>query len=170
MIYKSDKIVSDDLLEELHEDFKSGMMPTRAGGMSSGKGGDIYNDYRKCTVMATPVSLWKDIAVQIEEYIGDGSQVNQFDYILYQEGDWFVKHNDTGKSFPHRKWTTVTLIDVSDDFEGQGLALYDEEDNEVFPKLKIGETVIFDSNIYHEAKPVVKGTRLVLVAWLINNT
>jgi Rps23 Pro-64 3,4-dihydroxylase Tpa1-like proline 4-hydroxylase len=170
MIYQTAKIISNDLLDELYEDFKSGTMPTRPGGMSSGKGGDIYNDYRKCTVMTAPVALWKDIAVQIEEYIGDGSRVNQFDYILYQEGDWFVKHNDTGKSFPNRKWTTVTLMKLSDDYEGQGLALYDEEDNEVFPKMEVGDTIIFDSNIYHEAKPVKKGTRLVLVAWLANNS
>lgn len=167
MIYKTVKLISPDLLEELHDDFKSGTMRSKPGGMSSDLlGPPIYNEMRKCTVMYTPVSLWQDIAKQIEDYIGDGTYVNQFDYILYQEGDWFVKHNDTGKSFPNRKWTTVTLIDLSDDYEGQGLALYDEDDNEVFPKMEVGDTIIFDSNIYHEAKTVQKGTRLVLVAWL----
>lgn len=167
MIYKTAKLISPDLLEDLHDDFKSGTMLTKPGGMAGGPDvGDIYNDYRKCTVMSMPLNMWQEITQQIENYLDDGTYVNQFDYILYQEGDWFGKHNDTGQSFPNRKWTTVTLIDLSDDYEGQGLALYDEEDNEVLPNMEVGDTVIFDSNIYHEAKPVKKGTRLVLVAWL----
>lgn len=170
-MYKVSKVIDEEFLTELYEDFKSGTIPTRLGGMSAGPSqGEIYNDYRKCTVMAMPVRIWPEIAKQIEDFVGDGSKVNQFDFIIYKEGDWFVKHNDTGHSFPNRKWTTVTLLQLSDDYEGQGLSLYDEDDNEVFPKMEVGDTVIFDSNIYHEAKPVVKGTRLVLVAWLVKNS
>lgn len=169
MMYECVKIIDTELLNELYDDFKSGTMPTKPGSMSSGSRGRIYNDYRKCTCIAMPVSLWQDIAKQIENYIDDGTYVNQFDYILYEEGDWFVRHNDTGKQFPNRKWTTVTVIDVSDDYKGKGLCLYDGEE-EVFPNMKVGETVIFDSNIDHEAKRVEKGTRLVLVAWLAKNS
>ena len=32
--------------------------------------------------------------------------------------------------------------------------------------LDIGETIVFKSSLYHKAKKVLHGTRLVLVAWL----
>jgi predicted 2-oxoglutarate/Fe(II)-dependent dioxygenase YbiX len=171
-MYKVSKVIDPELLTELHEDFKSGTMRSKAGAMSDpqAKNHARYGDARKCTVMYTPVVLWPEIAQQIEDFVGDGSKVNQFDYILYKEGDWFIKHNDTGVSFPNRKWTTVTLIDLSDDYEGDGLCLYDDKGEEVFPKMEIGDTILFDSDIYHEAKRVKKGTRLVLVAWLVKNS
>lgn len=168
-MYKIAKVVDPDLLTELYEDFKSGTMPSKRGAMSDplAKNHAHYGDARKCTVMRTPVMMWPEIAKQIEDFVGDGSKVNQFDYILYKEGDWFIKHNDTGVSFPDRKWTTVTLIDLSDDFEGEGLCLYNGEE-EVFPEMSIGDTILFEARVYHEARPVKKGTRLVLVAWLIS--
>lgn len=168
MNFTIDKIIDPELLHELYDDYKSGTMVTSPGNMATNKG-PIYGDYRRCTVMRTPVKLWPDIAQQLEQYVGDGTTVSQYDFILYKEGDWFGRHNDIGRSFPGRKWTTVTLMELSDDFEGQGLCLYDG-DKQVFPEIKVGETIVFDSAIYHSAEPVVKGERLVLVAWLKNNS
>ena len=169
-MYKVSKVIDSESLQELYDDYKSGTMLSKRGAMSDPNTHErSYGDARKCTVMYTPVRLWSHIAKQIEEFVGDGSEVNQFDYILYEEGDWFAKHHDIGVSFPDRKWTTVTLMDLSDDYEGDGLCLYNGEE-EVFPEMQIGETILFDSAVYHEAKPVKKGSRLVLVAWLIKRT
>jgi len=42
--------------------------------------------------------------------------------------------------------------------------IYNKDKNII--DLDIGETIVFKSSLYHKAKKVLHGTRLVLVAWL----
>jgi len=52
-----------------------------------------------------------------------------------------------------------------DDYEGGELALQFKKDAEIMPK-ELGKMVIFPSYILHEVRPVTKGTRYSLVAWI----
>jgi hypothetical protein len=104
-------------------------------------------------------------------------KVNEFNYLIYEVGDHFSRHRDfltsesrdKGKKgkilHPQRYLSTSTLISESSDFEGGELILFDDNDNEIDPKLEVGETIIFNSIVPHQVKPVTKGTREVLVAW-----
>ena len=65
-----------------------------------------------------------------------------------------------------RVYTTVTMLDKSDDLEGGNLVVYNDDGSVVTINLGIGETAIFRSNLVHEATEVIRGTRKVLVAWL----
>ncbi len=94
--------------------------------------------------------------------------VNEFNYLIYNEGDHFKRHRDriSHKNRSTRLYSTSTLISQSADFEGGELIIYDDNDNPINTDLQVGETAFFDSFTPHQVNPVTKGTREVLVAWI----
>lgn len=177
-MYKIGKVIDDELLYELLEDFKGNHVPTNPSGVSHGIGkNEVDTMSRRSTRVETHYSFWPEICDQLEQFVGDGSRVGQMDFVVYNEGDFFSKHYDapppgqdydTEPSIVTRKWTTVTLLELSDDYRGQGLCLYDGNDEKVSPSFTVGETIAFRSYIFHEAQPVEQGSRLVLVSWLLH--
>tara|TARA_S200002703_G_scaffold115052_1_gene100605 strand:+ start:209 stop:655 length:447 start_codon:yes stop_codon:yes gene_type:complete len=73
----------------------------------------------------------------------------------YTEGNHSIPHWDVAA------FTAITMLPCS--FEGGDL-LVDEE----YVDLEEGETVIFDTDTYHEVQPIESGKRLVLVTWYDN--
>ena len=114
-----------------------------------------------CNQLLDMILMWPTRKVK-QEFV-----VNEFNYLIYNEGDHFKRHKDLidkpGKA--KRAFTTSTLISQSDDFEGGDLIVFDEEDNAINTSLEVGETVFFLPTTYHQVTPVTKGTREVLVAW-----
>ena len=108
-------------------------------------------------------TMFPELCERIESVTNDGTKVKQFDLLLYKKGYYYKKHRDVLKK-EHRTWTSVTMIDKQD-LSGGELVVY-VDDDEVVVDLDIGETVVFKSSYYHEAKEVLSGNRLVLVAWL----
>ena len=108
-------------------------------------------------------TMFPELCEKIESVTNDGTKVNQFDLLLYKKGYYYKKHKDVHKK-EQRTWTSVTMIDKQD-LSGGELVVY-VDDDEVVVDLDIGETVVFKSSYYHEAKEVLSGNRLVLVAWL----
>ncbi len=137
------------------------------------------------------VEHYPDICEQLLKIVGDSNflknritysgltpsdlKVNEFNYLIYEEGDYFIRHRDLLNAgtrlvvdnvpTPQRRISTSTLISESTDFEGGELILFDEDKNEIDSKLEVGETIMFDSYTAHKVNPVTKGTREVLVAW-----
>jgi predicted 2-oxoglutarate/Fe(II)-dependent dioxygenase YbiX len=90
---------------------------------------------------------------------------------MYETGGHFIKHRDwigrDGDIYNNRIFSTITLINRSDDLEGGNLLIWDREDGNVTQiELDIGETVIFNSRRFHQVTPIIRGTREVLVAWI----
>ena len=108
-------------------------------------------------------TMFPELCEKIESVTNDGTKVNQFDLLLYKKGYYYKKHKDVHKK-EQRTWTSVTMIDKQD-LSGGELVVY-VDDDEVVVDLDIGETVVFKSSYFHEAKEVLSGNRLVLVAWL----
>ena len=108
-------------------------------------------------------TMFPELCERIESVTNDGTKVNQFDLLLYKKGYYYKKHKDVHKK-EQRTWTSVTMIDKQD-LSGGELVVY-VDDDEVVVDLDIGETVVFKSSYFHEAKEVLSGNRLVLVAWL----
>ena len=109
--------------------------------------------------------LYPEITELLESHIDDGTIVNQFDFLIYNEGDFFKRHKDVymePELKDHRIWTTITMLHHSDDLQGGELCIEDCDPI----SLQQGETVIFKSELEHEAHKVIQGTRKVLVAWL----
>jgi len=115
-----------------------------------------------CNQLLDMILMWPTRKVK-QEFV-----VDEFNYLIYNEGDHFKRHKDLidkpGK--PKRVFTTSTLISQSDDLEGGDLIVFDEEDNAINTSLEVGETVFFLPTTYHQVTPVTKGTREVLVAWI----
>lgn len=170
-MYKVEKIIDDQTLQEIIDDFKSGTFPQDIPAVQN-NGKNVNNSkYRKVLRTKTDPRLWVDFCSQIESHINDGSKVNQLDLLYYQEGDFFKPHQDSGLIYGNRTWTTVTILEYSEDYEGEGLALYEEDPyvnkvDPIIPTLNVGETIVFSSDIFHEARVVKKGSRLVIVAWM----
>ena len=85
----------------------------------------------------------------------------------YEEGQFYGFHNDMidGGRYKTRKLSMSLCL--TDDYEGGELELYNASDLEpISLKLKAGEIAIFPSWVVHRVKPVTKGRRVSLVAWM----
>ena len=116
-------------------------------------------------------SLTESIRQWANELSPEPVEVLQFDCLLYEAGDRFRPHTDGSGSLENsggRMYTTVTMLNKSDDLEGGELLIYEEGPDSAYTSynLEIGETVMFPSMKWHEATEVITGSRLVLVIWL----
>lgn len=93
----------------------------------------------------------------------------QFEFIRYEgdSGQKFMRHRDDnpeGTEY-NRFFTSVTMIEKSEDLEGGLLKVWSPNDKEYVIDLDPFETVIFPSHLMHEATPVFAGRRVVLISW-----
>lgn len=120
------------------------------------------NKWRNSLKYQVDYQLFPELCKTIEDFVNDGTKVNQFDLLLYKQGHYYKKHKDVIEE-RKRTWTSITMIDKKD-LKGGEIVVYNKDKNII--DLDIGETIVFKSSLYHEAKKVLQGTRLVLVAWL----
>jgi PKHD-type hydroxylase len=99
----------------------------------------------------------------------------KFDLFGFNEGFQFTRydapsgfygaHIDKNLNGPVRKLSLTIQLSAPEDYEGGELALYTGKDRELMPK-EHGKIVLFPSYVLHEVRPVTKGTRYSLVAWI----
>lgn len=164
-MYNVGKIVDPDILEEMKEECLNKIWHSD---QSTVTGDDPYNDYRTSRTFRADWRFYSEFCEQLEEWVGDGTQVTQLDLLVYDKGQTFKKHLDPVDKSRRRIWSTSTILHLSDDYVGDGLRIYHSEDGDyVVPRQEVGDTVIFPSkDTWHEAAPVEQGTRIVAVAWL----
>ena len=80
-------------------------------------------------------------------------------------GDKYGKHVDRSLDFTIRKLSLSIQLTDPKKYEGGELWLY-EDDKGVLMKKDQGALVVFPSFVLHEVKPVTKGERNSLVAWV----
>lgn len=95
------------------------------------------------------------------------------DYIKvlkYEVGGEFKKHTDRGDNNETKHRYKTIIVQLSDEYsyEGGDLVVWDGKD-EIFINKNIGNFVMFDSGLEHQAMPVTNGIRYVLVMWLSKN-
>jgi PKHD-type hydroxylase len=103
------------------------------------------------------------------------NQFFNFDLFGMAEGFQFTRYDaPTGHYGMHidktingavRKLSLTIQLSSPDDYEGGELALQFKKDAEIMPK-ELGKMVVFPSYVLHEVRPVTKGTRYSLVAWV----
>ena len=83
----------------------------------------------------------------------------------YSVGEYYDEHIDFGKdnNLTRKLSLTVQLSDEND-YEGGDLIFYTGSVREQAPRGK-GSVIVFDSRVYHEITPVIKGVRYSLVKW-----
>jgi PKHD-type hydroxylase len=103
------------------------------------------------------------------------SQFFNFDLFGMAEGFQFTRYDaPTGHYGMHidkilngtvRKLSLTIQLSSPEDYEGGELALQIGKEADLMPK-ELGKMVVFPSYVLHEVRPVTKGTRYSLVAWI----
>ena len=103
------------------------------------------------------------------------NQFFNFDLFGMAEGFQFTRYDaPTGHYGMHidkmlngtvRKLSLTIQLSSPEDYEGGELALQMSKDAEIMPK-ELGKMVVFPSYVLHEVRPITKGTRYSLVAWI----
>ena len=98
-----------------------------------------------------------------------------FDLLGLAEGFQFTRYDaPTGRYGMHmdkslngsvRKLSLTIQLSDPDDYEGGDLVIYTDATPQMMKREK-GKLVLFASYILHEVRPVTKGTRYSLVAWI----
>ena len=84
----------------------------------------------------------------------------------YSVGEFYGEHRDFGTnddSITRKLSLTVQLSD-EDSYEGGDLIFYNGSIKDKAPRGK-GSVIVFDSRLFHEITPIIKGTRYSLVKW-----
>lgn len=99
----------------------------------------------------------------------------QFDLFGMAEGFQFTRYDSpTGHYGMHidkmlngtvRKLSLTIQLSLPEDYEGGELVLQMSKDANIMSK-ELGKMIIFPSYVLHEVRPVTKGTRYSLVAWV----
>lgn len=84
-----------------------------------------------------------------------------YQFTSYDSGDYYNWHTDNSNG----RYCSV-VVQLNDDYEGGDLELM-VEDKTLKMGLKMGDAVIFLSNLNHRVTEVLNGTRYSLVNWLI---
>lgn len=171
-MYKVVKILDKEFLDELVWMYDNNLLATQPAGVvgrdRNGRFNTVDRSQRSTTRITTSdPRLYPELCEPLERYVDDGTKVHQFDFLIYEVGDHFAKHQDVIKGGTERYWSTITLLDRTDDLEGGELNIYNGDSKETVT-FDVGETVVFRSNLFHEVLPVTKGVRKVLVVWLIS--
>ena len=103
------------------------------------------------------------------------SKFFNFDLFGLAEGFQFTRYDaPTGHYGMHidkmlngtvRKLSLTIQLSSPEDYEGGELALQISKDADLMQK-ELGKMIVFPSYILHEVRPVTKGTRYSLVAWI----
>jgi PKHD-type hydroxylase len=93
--------------------------------------------------------------------LSEGFQFTRYD----APADFYGVHIDKMLDGPVRKLSLTIQLSAPEDYEGGELAIYFNKDAEIMPK-ELGKMIVFPSYALHEVRPVTKGTRYSLVAWV----
>jgi Rps23 Pro-64 3,4-dihydroxylase Tpa1-like proline 4-hydroxylase len=89
-------------------------------------------------------------------YEHSGTQI-----IRYPSGGHYIPHQDAGSDMLYRYFTVVCYL--NDDFEG-GHTRFPSLAYSAVPKAGTG--ILFPSNFFHCAEPVIRGEKFVIISWV----
>lgn len=118
--------------------------------------------FRKSTEVILEGHLFDFMLPKLKKY-GVKTFPEYISIIKYEEGCFFKKHFDADKN-DNRYKSLVLQLSNKDDYEGGEMIYYDKDIPITFNK-EIGSVVIFNSDVLHEVKPILKGTRYSFVCW-----
>ena len=103
-------------------------------------------------------------------------EFEELQYTIYNVGGHYDWHHDC-HSEPYKNGMIRKLsftLCLNDEFEGGDFNIWDahpktEKSNIKKIKLKKGEMLVFPSHLWHKVDKVTKGTRKVLVGWVVGN-
>jgi len=171
-----ENIVSDDFCNEIIENGEAKIFEN--GKLS---GGDINNRSSKVSWIndkkfQTPLSQFVQSANTESNWNFSLKEFEELQYTLYNVGDHYDWHHDCHNK-PYENKTIRKLsftLCLNDEYEGGNFSIWDadprkKEIKTKTIKLKKGEMLVFPSHLWHKVDKVTKGTRKVLVGWVVGN-
>jgi|TARA_R100001460_G_scaffold8594_1_gene21207 predicted 2-oxoglutarate/Fe(II)-dependent dioxygenase YbiX len=145
--------------------------------VNSGINKDIRNVKGYSLNLETPTNIfyWNYIKQEIERLYSYykikfplmmSYKINQIDLLKYSPGGKYEIHTDHYTNSPRH---LSIIMNLNNDYEGGDLIFTDQKEKEVKRlELNKGSIVFFPSNFLypHSIKPITKGTRYSIVAWL----
>lgn len=127
----------------------------------------LYPDYETDWIFYRVAGIVTDLNNKFFNF--DISGLNEgFQFTNYTSlslGDKYEKHIDKGYNRPVRKLSLSIQLTDPKEYEGGELFLYESEKGQKMSKEQ-GDLILFPSYLLHEVKPVTKGERNSLVAWI----
>lgn len=169
-MYFIDNIISEDTIEDLRYDIAN--TPPVPASVSSGT---TNLNYRSTSLIpAIKPSDYPDVcnslinmACNADPFVNRHNlEVVEFNLLVYNKGDHFVKHIDTIKVGRRRFYSTTTVLYKSTDLEGGDFLIWDDDNKAKKIDLEVGQTIMFSSTRPHQVTPIERGRREVLVAWI----
>ena len=171
-----ENIVSDDFCNEIIENGEAKIFEN-----AKLSGGDINNRSSKVSWIndkkfQTPLSQFVQSANTESNWNFSLKEFEELQYTLYNVGDHYDWHHDCHDK-PYENKTIRKLsftLCLNDEYEGGNFSIWDahpktEKSNIKKIKLKKGEMLVFPSHLWHKVDKVTKGTRKVLVGWVVGN-
>jgi len=171
-----ENIVSDDFCNEIIENGEAKIFEN-----AKLSGGDINNRSSKVSWIndkkfQTPLSQFVQSANTESNWNFSLKEFEELQYTLYNVGDHYDWHHDCHNK-PYENKTIRKLsftLCLNDEYEGGNFSIWDadprkKEIKTKTIKLKKGEMLVFPSHLWHKVDKVTKGTRKVLVGWVVGN-
>jgi len=171
-----ENIVSDDFCNEIIENGEAKIFEN-----AKLSGGDINNRSSKVSWIndkkfQTPLSQFVQSANTESNWNFSLKEFEELQYTLYNVGDHYDWHHDCHNK-PYENKTIRKLsftLCLNDEYEGCNFSIWDadprkKEIKTKTIKLKKGEMLVFPSHLWHKVDKVTKGTRKVLVGWVVGN-
>jgi len=179
-LYTQCHIVDPNSLDDLR--YHASQVGSFDAGVKQKGNSNVDYGARKARIKNIQHTDYPDICQSLLELLGlhrkrinpNEYEVLEFNYLKYEIGGHFIKHHDVipastdSNNGRLRIYSTITLLDKSDNLEGGELLLFsDEQSNEpTIITLERNETVLFASKLFHMVTPITQGTRDVLVSWI----
>lgn len=177
----TDLFVREFILEEDQQEFLLDLLAEKEqhmerAGVYNSEVGAHKSETRTCDHVTVNYRELPDVSLELLELTKETFKpadpklwFAQFEFIRYEgnSGQTFQRHRDDnpeGTDF-NRFFTSVTMIEKSDDLVGGVLKVWSPSGKEYVVDLDPFETVIFPSYFDHEATPVFAGRRVVLISW-----
>ena len=97
----------------------------------------------------------------------DVTDMFPFQYSVYHENDHYYWHVDTGSAYLKQKERKISFsLILNDNYKGGELEFKNSDEN-ISLDLNKGDMVTFPSFLEHRVKPVLNGTRISLVGWML---
>jgi SM-20-related protein len=116
----------------------------------------------------------RDIKPRVEEHFGvTTDEVEEPQFLHYEEGDFFVPHQDGNTPLIHdqtlaRRISLVLFLSAPETHEGGALTLhgsYPNWDDRQIVDTAPGTLIAFRAETTHEVTPLTRGERFTIVSW-----
>ena len=170
-----ENIVSDDFCNEIIENGEAKIFEN-----AKLSGGDINNRSSKVSWIndkkfQTPLSQFVQSANTESNWNFSLKEFEELQYTLYNVGDHYDWHHDCHNK-PYENKTIRKLsftLCLNDEYEGGNFSIWDADPRDTKNlktiKLKKGTMLVFPSHLWHKVDKVTKGTRKVLVGWVVGS-